>query len=134
MTKLRLSIGLLLLALLVLALTPFSALALVASPAPHLVLPVSQIWVVVVGLLTPLIGYVVNTSLWKKAPEPVKAFVQVVVAAIAAAITTAISTSVFGWNSATLQLIVTGIISALAAHQLLWRPSGVAAKLTAGAA
>ena len=100
-------------------------------PSPHLVLPVSQIWVVVVGLLTPLLGYVTNSKLWKEAPEPVKALVQVVIAAVAAAVTTAITTNVFGWNNATLQLIVTGVFAALASHQFLWVPSGVQARLTA---
>lgn len=122
----------LLLGLLLLLLIPSSVLALAASPGSHLVLPVAQIWVVVVGLITPLLGYVVNTSLWKNAPEPVKAFIQVALAAVAAAITTAISTSVFGWNNATLQLIITGVITALASHSLLWKPSGVQAHLTAG--
>jgi len=94
------------------------------------VLPVSQIWVVVVGLVTPLLGYVTNTTLWRNAPEPVKAFVQVLIAAVAAAITTAISTNVFGANNATLQLILTGVVTALASHSLLWKTSGIAAHLT----
>jgi hypothetical protein len=129
MHRLKLTLTTLLLGLLVLAALPSVVLALAASPAPHLVLPVAQIWVVVVGLLSPLVGYVVNSNLWKTAPEPVKAFVQVVIAAVAAAITTAISTSVFGLNAATLQLIITGVVAALSSHALLWRPSGIAAHL-----
>jgi hypothetical protein len=116
---------------LVLLLVPAVSLAATGSvPSTHLILPVSQIWVVVVGLFAPLIGYITNTTLWRNAPEPVKAFVQVLIAAISAAITTAISTSVFGFNNATLQLIVTGVFTALAAHSLLWKPSGVQAHLT----
>jgi hypothetical protein len=86
--------------------------------------------VIVVALFTPLLGYVVNTKFWKAAPEPVKALVQIVVAAVAAGITTAISTNVFGINAATLQLVITGIVTALGAHAWLWRPSGVSAHLT----
>lgn len=129
MPRLKLTLTILLLGLLLLAALPSAVFALAATPAPHLILPVAQIWVVVVGLLSPLIGYVVNSNLWKTAPEPVKALVQVIVAAIAAAITTAISTSVFGINAATLQLIITGVLAALGSHSLLWKPSGVAAHL-----
>lgn len=119
--------------LLLALLVPASSLALAAPPAPHLVLPVAQIWVVLVAVFTPLIGYITNTALWKSAPEPVKAFVQVVIAAVASAITAAISTNVFGLNSATLQLIITGVLTALGSHALLWKPSGVQAHLTSRA-
>jgi hypothetical protein len=106
-------------------------LGLAASPISHLVLPASQIWVIIVGLLTPLLGYITNTSLWNNAPEPVKALVQALISAIAAAITTAVATSTFGFNDATLQLIITGVIASFGAHAIIWRPAGVAAHLTA---
>lgn len=123
-----------LLALLCLLLVPALALAgeLPAAPTPHLALPAAQIWVILVGLLTPLLAYIMNTALWKNAPEPVKALVQAVVSAAAAAITTAISTSVFGFNDATLELILTSIAASFGAHAWLWKPSGVAAHLTRG--
>jgi hypothetical protein len=127
----RLMKTLLLLWLILLAIPALSLASDGGVPSPHLVLPVSQIWVVVVGLLSPLLGYVINTAAWRNAPEPVKAFVQVAIAAIGAAITTAISTNVFGFNNATLQLIITGIVAALGAHAILWKPSGVQAHLTA---
>jgi hypothetical protein len=124
------------LAVLCLLLIPTLALAgeLPAAPTPHLALPAAQIWVILVGLLTPLLGYVMNTALWKTAPEPVKALLQAVVSAIAAAITTAISTSVFGLNDATLELILTSVAASFGAHAWIWRPSGIAAHLTSGSA
>src|SRR5205085_12204276 len=102
-----------------------------AAPAPHLVLPVAQIWVVVASVFSPLLGYVLNNKVFRLSlPEPVKALVQVVLAAVVAAVTTAISTKVLGLNAATLQLVVTGIVTALVSLQLLWVPSGVQARLT----
>ena|ERR1035441_8132183 len=105
-------------------------LGLAAAPISHLVLPASEIWVIIVGLLTPLIGYVTNTALWKTAPEPVKALVQAVISAIAAAITTAVATSTFGFNDTTLQMIVLGVLASFGAHAIVWKPSGVQAHLT----
>jgi hypothetical protein len=105
--------------------------ALQAAPSPHLILPVAQIWVIVVSAFSPLLGYVLNNKVFRaKIPEPMKAFVQVLLAGIAAGITTAVATPDFGVNSATLQLVVTGIVTALGAHGLLWKPSGVAGTLT----
>jgi hypothetical protein len=125
----------LLLGLFCFLLLPPAALAgeLPAAPISHLALPASQIWVILVGLLTPLVGYVTNTALWKTAPEPVKALVQALVSAAAAAITTAVATSTFGFNDASLQLILTGVIASFGAHAIAWKPSGVAAHLTSGA-
>jgi uncharacterized membrane protein YeiH len=100
-----------------------------AVPTHTLVLPVSQIWVVIVGILTPLIGYVVNSKFWINMPEPFKGFIQALIAAIGGAITVAITTNVFGFNSATLQLIVTAIVAAFGAHAIIWKPTGVQAVL-----
>jgi len=105
--------------------------ALQAQPADHLVLPVAQIWVVLVSLFTPLLGYVLNNKVFRVTlPEPVKAIVHLLLAGVVAGITTAIATPDFGLNSATLQLVLTGIATALGSHALLWKPSGVASKLT----
>jgi hypothetical protein len=125
----------LLLGVLCLLLVPTLAFAgeLSAAPTSHLVLPAAQVWVVFVGLFTPLLGYIMNTALWKNAPEPVKALLQTVVSAIAAAITTAIATSVFGLNDATLELILSGVAASFGAHAWVWRPSGVAGHLTSRA-
>lgn len=118
-------------ALVFVVLLPTLALAdLSAAPTGQLVLPAAQIWVVVVGLLTPLVAYVLNSHLWASLSEPYKAFIQIVVSAGAAAITTAITTNVLGFNDATLQLIVTSVFASLVAHKVLWVPSGVQARLT----
>jgi hypothetical protein len=115
-----------LLALLCLLLLP--ALALAAGTT---LVPVPQVWVLLLGALTPLVSYVLNHyGAWIS--EPIKAFVLAAVAAITAALYTAIETSVFGWNNATLQLVLAAIVAAFAAHHLLWKPSGISAKLGAG--
>lgn len=117
-------------ALVLLLLVPTLGLAdLPAKASPGFILPYAQLWALIVGLLTPLIGYVVNSKLWKDAPEPYKAFVQLAISAVATAIYTACATNVIGWNDATLQLLVTGILGSFSAHGLLWRPSGIAARL-----
>lgn len=117
-------------ALVLLLLVPTLGLAdLPAKASPGFVLPYAQLWALIVGLLTPLIGYVVNSKLWQNAPEPYKAFVQLAISAVATAIYTACATNVIGWNDATLQLLVTGILGSFSAHGLLWKPSGVAARL-----
>jgi hypothetical protein len=101
-----------------------------ASPIAHLTFPPVMVWAALVGVFTPLIGYVVNSSLWKNAPEPAKFAVQIVIAAVAGGITTAISTNVFGLNNATLEIVGTSILAALAAHHWGWVPSTIKAKLS----
>jgi hypothetical protein len=124
---------LLLVLLFVLMAPALAAAELPASGKPTLVLPFSQLWALVVGLLSPLVAYVLNTKLWRNMPEPYKAFIHVLVSAVAGAIYTAAATPAFGWNDATFQLVLTSVLSAFAAHGLLWKPSGVQARLTAGA-
>lgn len=115
-----------LLALLYLLLIPTLALA-----AGTVLTPVPQVWVVLLGALVPLVTYVVNHAApWIS--EPAKAIVLAVAAAIVAAIYTAIETSVFGLNSATLQLVLSAIVAAFGSHLLVWKPSGIAVKLGAG--
>lgn len=97
----------------------------------HVVLfPVDQIIILVIGSLVPLVSYVLNKYL-PTTSESVKALVHVVVAAIAGALYTAVDTSVFGFNNVTLQLIVTAVVGALAAHKLLWKPAKINEKLGA---
>lgn len=118
-----------LLAILVLLLLPTVVLAVTASPT--LVFPWQQVWPVVIGALVPLATYALNhVGPW--VTEPIKAIVLVVVAAVATALYTALATSVIGFNDATLQLVLTGIISALGAHKLLWHPSGISVRLGGG--
>jgi drug/metabolite transporter (DMT)-like permease len=115
-----------LLALLILLLVPALALA-----AGTVLTPVPQVWVLLLGALTPLITYVLNHyAPW--VTEPIKATVLAVVAGIIGAIYTALETSIFGFNNATLQLVGSAIVAAFAAHLLIWRPSGIAEKLGGG--
>lgn len=90
----------------------------------------TQFWVLVLGSITPLAGYVFNKFLpW--VDETAKAIFQVLLAAIVAALFTALDTNVFGWNQDTFELVLTGVVAALGAHNLLWRPAKVNVKLGA---
>jgi hypothetical protein len=114
------------LALLILLLLPTVALA-----AGTVLAPVSQVWVVLLGALTPLVTYVLNHyAPW--VTEPVKALVLAIVAAAVAALYTAIETSIFGFNDATLQLVLSAIVAAFGAHLLIYKPAGIAEKLGGG--
>lgn len=97
----------------------------------EVLLPATQLAVLAVGLLVPLVGYALNyVGPWLD--EKVKGIVQVVVAAIAAGLYQAIDVGNFGFNNTTLQLVVTAILAALAAHHLLWKPSGISTALGGG--
>ena len=114
------------LALLVLLLVPALALA-----AGTVLTPVPQLWVLILGGLTPLVTYVLNHfAPW--VTEPIKATVLAIVAGAVAALYTAIETSIFGFNNATAQLVLSAIVAAFGAHLLIWSPSGIAAKLGGG--
>jgi hypothetical protein len=118
-----------------LALLLFPVLALAYAPAPaqpsHLVLPGDQVWTLIIGILVPAVTYLLNyVGPWLK--EPAKAAVLVVVSAIAGGLYTALATSSFGWNGRTLQLVLTSVIAAFAAHHWFWVPSGIAFHLKAG--
>lgn len=94
-------------------------------------LPDAQLTVLVIGLLVPLAGYLLNyVAPW--IDERVKGIVQVVVAAVAAALYQAVEAGNLGLNDVTLQLVVTAILGALAAHKLLWLPSGISTSLGGG--
>lgn len=96
----------------------------------HLVIADKQFWVLVIGSLVPLVGYVLNhVGPW--VTEPVKAFVQVVLAAAVGALYTALETSVFGLNEQTVQLVLSAVVAALVAHHWLWKPAKVNERLGA---
>lgn len=115
-----------LLALLLLLLIP--TLALAAGTA---LTPVPQLWTLILGALTPLAVYIINHfAPW--VTEPAKAIVLAIVAGIVGALYTAIETNVFGFNNATVQLVLSAIVAAFGAHLLVWRPSGISAKLGGG--
>lgn len=121
--------------LLVSAFVTFLALPAIAAASvqnsPTLVLPSTQVWAIVIGALVPLVTYGLN-YVGKWVSEPVKAAVLAVASAAASALYTALATSVIGWNTSTLQLILTGVVGAFASHNLVWKPSGVSALLGAG--
>jgi uncharacterized membrane protein SirB2 len=100
-------------------------------PAPSLLLPSGQTAVLLLGSLVPLATYLLNT----RAPwvdEKVKALVVVLVSAVVAGVYQAIELNDVGFNSHTLQLVLTSVIAALGAHKLLYLPSGISAKLGGG--
>lgn len=92
------------------------------------VFPSLQVWTIVAGSLVTVVTYVIN----KYAPwvgQGTKAFVLVITAAIAAGITQSIDGGTVGFNDQTLQLVVTAVVAAFGSHLLLWKPSGIQAKL-----
>ena len=92
------------------------------------VFPALQVWTIVAGSLVTAITYVINR--W--APwvgQGTKAFVLVIAAAIAAGLTQSIDGGTVGFNDQTLQLVVTAVVAAFGSHLLLWKPSGIQAKL-----
>lgn len=96
----------------------------------HLLLDNQQLWVVLIGSIVPIGGYLLN----KVAPwvnETTKALVHVALAAGAGALYTALETSVFGWNEKTLSLVFSAVAAALFAHNLLWKPAKVNTRLGA---
>lgn len=116
---------------------PVLALADVPTrPTPQLVLSQAQLWVLVIGVLSPIVAYILNNAvlkkIWASLPEPIAATIHVAVAAVAAAIYSAANTNSFGWNATTLQLLLTSVAAAFVAHGMVWKPSGVQAKLTGG--
>lgn len=97
----------------------------------EVILPATQLAVLAIGLLTPLVGYVLN-YLGPWVDERVKGVVQVLVAAIAAGLYQALDAGHLGFNNTTLQLVITAVLAALAAHHWLWKPSGISTTLGGG--
>jgi hypothetical protein len=93
--------------------------------------PSVQTWALILGAVTPLFTYLLNHfAPWVS--EAVKATVLAVVAGVVGAVWAAIETHVFGWNDATVQLVLTAILGAFGAHALLYRPAGINTKLGGG--
>lgn len=107
------------------------AFAVAVPSARALVLPTTQLWVLLIGAAVPLVTYVLNhVGPWLS--EPVKAFVLALVTVIVTSLYTAVSTNVFGFNDATLQLVASGVLAAFLAHTLVWKPAGVSTILGGG--
>jgi hypothetical protein len=114
----------------ILVLLALPALALAAGHGVGFV-PSVQTWALILGAIVPLFTYVLNHfAPWIS--EAVKATILAVTAAVVGAVWTAIETSQFGWNDATVQLILTAVLGAFGAHALLWKPSGISTKLGGG--
>ena len=97
----------------------------------EVLLPTTQIAVLSIGLLTPIVGYIINHfGPW--VDEKVKGIIQLVVAAAAAGLYQAVEVDTFGWNNTTLQLVVTAILAALTAHKFFYVPSGISTTLGGG--
>jgi hypothetical protein len=125
-----------LISLVAFALLAFPTLAFAdAAPPPQdtLALPTDQVWTLVAGALAPLASYVLN-YVGPQTSERVKAFVQVVVAAVAGGLTQAIAagSDTVGFNSVTLQFVLSAVIAALTAHKFLWQPSTISTALGGG--
>ena len=93
-----------------------------------------QMWIVVVGIFSPLVAYVLNSKLlrrvWASLPEPIAGMIHLLVAAVAAGVYEAVETSQFGWNAITEQYVLTAVVAAFVAHGVIWKPVGVQAVLT----
>lgn len=125
----RTLLGCLCLAFLLVIMLP--AFAVAATISHQLVFDTHQLWTLVIGALVPLFTYILNhVGPWLS--EPVKAAVLVIVAAVAAALYTALATNILGLNTPTLELVLTGVVAALGAHHLLWKPSGISTLLGGG--
>lgn len=121
------------LAVLMFLLAPAAAFAgdEVVPPQHALALPTTQVWVIIAAALVPAITYLLNHyAPW--VDDKVKSVVFVAAAAVAAAVAQAIDAGNVGFNDETLQLVVSGVAVALAAHFGFWKPSGIGAVLGQG--
>lgn len=128
MSRLSRTLGLAVLALLAL---PTVALADVPRAQPTLALPYDQVWVIGIGLLVPLVTYVVNHAApWMD--EKVKVVVLILAAAVAAALYQALDSGDLGFNGKTAEMILSAVVAAGVAHNWFWRPSGINVALGGG--
>ena len=107
-------------------------LAAAASDRPPeggpLLLPEQQFYAALIGLLCPLVAYVLN-RVGPQIRQPVKAAVQVAVAAVAGALYQLLDAGTLGFDTATLQVVATSVVAALAAHLGLYKPANINARL-----
>ena len=92
-------------------------------PQTDVFLPEDQFWVLVVGAIVPVAGYFQN-KVWPNAPEPAKAIFQAVLAGVAGALFTVFINDVTAAGDVA-QHVWSSIISALFAHNILWKPANV---------
>lgn len=103
-------------------------------PTTVLILSQTQLWIVLIGIFSPILSYLLNNKVlrkfWEGLPEPVAGMIHVLVAAVAAGVYAAVETNQFGWNDVSLQYVVTAVVAAFLAHNMGWKPIGVQAVLT----
>lgn len=102
--------------------------------AHTLLLSQMQMAMVVVGIFSPILAYVLNNKVirrfWEGLPEPVAGMVHVLAAAVAAGIYESLESSQFGWNDVTLQYMLTAVFVSFLAHGMIWKPVAVQRLLT----
>lgn len=90
-----------------------------------------RLWSLLAGALVPLGGYLLNyLAPWVS--EPVKALVQVALAAAAGAVVELVDLGSVGFDLVTLEYVLTAVVAALAAHAGLWRPGGISTAFGGG--
>lgn len=95
----------------------------------ELLLSGDQLWVLLIGTIVPLGGYLLNKAMpWKT--ETTKAIVQVVLTSIAATAYTALATDFESFTSF-VQQVFSAIVAGLFAHNVLWKPANVNIKFGA---
>jgi len=95
----------------------------------QLLLESDQMWVLLIGTIVPLGGYLLNKYLpWKS--ETVKGIAQVLLMAIAGTLYTALATDIGGFTGF-VQQAFSATVAGLFAHNILWKPSNVNVKFGA---
>jgi hypothetical protein len=109
---------------------PAVAEAAVDSPPASgpLLLPEQQFWAAVIGLITPLAGYLLNKA-GPQVSQPVKLAVQIAVAAAAGALYQLLDAGTLGLDTETLQVVGTTVISALLIGHPIFKIGNVNARL-----
>jgi hypothetical protein len=117
-------------AVLLALLLPAAALGATDTPGDGgpLVLPEQQFYAFLIGAAVPLIGYVINRHL-PTVSQPVKLAVQTALAAIAGVVYQLADSGDLGFNTVTLQIVVTTVIGALLAHRAAYRPANINTRL-----
>jgi len=97
----------------------------------EVLLPTTQIVVMAIGALVPLVTYILNHyAPW--VDEKVKGVVLVLVAAASAGLYQAVEANNFGFNNTTLQLVMSAIFTALLAHNWFYTKSTISTALGGG--
>ena len=92
-------------------------------------LPEDQFWVLVIGSIVPVFGYLQN-KLWPDMGESFKGIVQVALTAAVGALYTVVATDVTGFDEIAQQCF-SAVVAALLAHNILWKPANVNVKVGA---